>query len=59
MIQVIEHGSKNKPVKCRNCGCVFTYEPEDCSVDSYRCLHVKCPDCNEKIFAGMKLRGRE
>lgn len=57
MIKIIENP---EPVKCENCGCVFTFDKEDVKTDWYwdpqaflgilglskRCEGVRCPICN-------------
>lgn len=36
------------PVKCKTCGCEFTFEFEDIQVDE-ECIIVTCPACGDEI----------
>lgn len=58
MVKIIKNP---EPVKCDNCGCIFSYEASDVQHDVYmdrygflgmlplskRCKAVRCPICNE------------
>ena len=51
MITIIKHGTIKKK-RCEKCGCVFTYEEEDISINNdlgSRCCFVTCPQCKEEI----------
>lgn len=59
MIEIIEEGTK-KVVKCKYCGCKFSYENEDIQshapsgvtvpdcIINLRRDYVSCPQCNEE-----------
>lgn len=52
MIEIIKRGTKQK-IKCKNCGCFFSYEQEDVQVDNdeLRSKHfISCPQCKEKLI---------
>ena len=59
MIEIIKKGTKTK-CTCKQCGCLFTYEEEDMTVDhNYDnrftdCIRkfVTCPQCSNKITVG-------
>lgn len=51
MITIIKHGTIKKK-RCDSCGCVFTYEEEDISINNdlgSRYAFVTCPQCKEEI----------
>lgn len=48
MITVIKHGKKVFKGFCSRCGCEFTYELEDVTLNNF----VTCPDCGESCYIG-------
>lgn len=57
MIKIIKPGTK-KTAECENCGCLFSYEPDDVCKER-RCIndsplksyktYICCPQCDQKI----------
>lgn len=48
MIKIIKHGQKEFTHTCSRCGCEFTYEYEDITLNNF----VICPDCGEHCYIG-------
>lgn len=55
MIEIIEHGTK-QTLKCKKCGCVFSFENVDiehgtyCNIWNYSYDYVTCPQCKDEII---------
>ena len=55
MIKIIEHGTIERK-RCKNCGCLFSYEKEDiehnthCNFGNYD--YIICPQCKYEIQLG-------
>lgn len=56
-MEVLSHGKyfKDDTYRCRNCGCIFRYEPKDIQHINYRDGNIAkvlliCPECREKII---------
>lgn len=51
-MRIIEEGklpSKEKEMKCDNCGCVFMYDRSDIKSDQREGDWVECPTCKKFI----------
>lgn len=51
-MRIIKEGKlppKEKKMKCKNCGCVFMYEPSDVHSDQREGDYVVCPTCKKFI----------
>lgn len=52
MKKIIKRGTKTPPdkkvyvIKCRTCGCVFTYKLDDMRYITMDILGVYCPECD-------------
>lgn len=50
-MKIIKKGTKTPPdkqvyvIKCRFCGCVFTYKEEEMRYITPDCIGVFCPEC--------------
>lgn len=55
MIKILKRGTKTTEA-CKTCGCVFTYEAEDISIEQAKyhgggdCKYIDCPQCNARIY---------
>ena len=49
MITVIKHGKETFKVTCPVCGCEFTYQAEDLTLDMFGNHNVICPDCHQIV----------
>lgn len=56
-MEILEHGKyfENNTWVCRNCGCIFSYEPKDIQHINYRDGDIAkvlliCPECKEKNY---------
>ena len=51
-MKIIKSGTKTPPkkqiylIKCRSCGCVFTYMEKDMQYITVDSIGVYCPECN-------------
>ena len=51
MIEVIKQGTTRYKIKCRYCGCIYTFERDDITGLSFA-AKVRCPDCKEPNYLG-------
>lgn len=62
MIEIIKKGTIKK-VRCKDCGCLFSYEKEDIQhkpsggFNGCGCDYVICPQCEKEIVVDSILRG--
>ena len=55
MKQVIKNGvyKERKEATCDECGCVFSFEREDCYWSSPLLTYItSCPECEKEIWLG-------
>lgn len=48
-IKVIKHGKETFKAVCPICGCEFTYQAEDLTLDMFGNHNVICPDCHQVV----------
>lgn len=58
MIQIIKRGAR-KTCTCNQCGCLFSYEPEDIKIGGTGYhggdySYIKCPQCNVEIYLSVE-----
>lgn len=55
-MEILAHGKyfENDTYRCRNCGCVFRYEPKDLMKLQYKPESIRtlviCPECKERNY---------
>lgn len=49
MIKIIKEGTRDIR-ECESCGCLFSFDAEDISVDQRIKRYIKCPQCENKII---------
>lgn len=65
MIEIIKEGSYRKTSECPDCGCIFSYDPEDILIGPHQTIalmrmtenikiteipkYINCPFCNKEL----------